>query len=270
MGAIHDGHLSLIKEAKKFCDIVVVSIFVNPTQFGPTEDLDRYPRTLTSDAELCTNEGADFIFAPSVSEVYPDKHYLRIQIEDLADTLCGASRPGHFNGVLQVVNKLLQIVGPHHAFFGQKDIQQFVLIDTMVREFNIPVALHAVPTVREPGGLALSSRNQYLNAEQRSLAPRLYSSISDIGQLIKSHTEFNDDSNRYTDTIDSITQAVSDHKKMLTAIGFKIDYLEVVDFKSLQPVKSLSGHDTYIVAIAAWLGNTRLIDNIIIEKRSRS
>lgn len=270
MGAIHEGHLTLIREARKSCDKVVVSIFVNPTQFGPTEDLDRYPRTLDADATLCLQEGVDYIFAPSVSEIYPGKQYLSIQIDSLADTLCGASRPGHFNGVLQVVNKLLQIVGPHHAYFGQKDIQQFVLIDTMVREFNIPVALHAVPTVREADGLALSSRNRYLDVQNRSLAPELFKSITELGRLLERLLEFNDGSDRYNEKSEHIFEAVSDHKKMLTAIGFKIDYLEVVDFKSLQPIKSLSGHDKFIVAIAAWLGNTRLIDNIIIENRAIS
>lgn len=270
MGAIHEGHLTLIREARKTCDIVVVTIFVNPTQFGPSEDLDRYPRTLEADSALCQQEGVDYIFAPSVSEIYPGKQYLSIQIEGLADTLCGASRPGHFNGVLQVVNKLLQIVGPHHAYFGQKDIQQFVLIATMVREFNIPVTLHAVPTVRESDGLALSSRNRYLDTDNRLLAPKLYKSISEIGMVLKSLLEFNDDSDRYNEKNERIFEAVSDHKKMLTAIGFKIDYLEVVDFKSLQPINNLSGHDKFIVAIAAWLGNTRLIDNIIIENRAIS
>lgn len=274
MGALHEGHLSLIREAKKHNDVVVVSIFVNPTQFGPNEDLDRYPRTLESDAELCKKEGVDFVFAPSANEMYPDKHHLNISIDALDDYLCGASRPGHFNGVLQVVNKLFQIVQPHKAYFGQKDIQQFVLIQTMVNEFNIPVELSAVPTVRESNGLALSSRNRYLSDKNREVAPELYKSIRSVaqvlsyglGNVVREGQEFNSANERYVTAMQSVRTEIDTQKERLTAFGFKIDYLEVVDFKSLQPVDSNLEHQRYIVAIAAWIGRTRLIDNIIVER----
>ena len=274
MGALHEGHLSLIREAKKHNDIVVVSIFVNPTQFGPTEDLDRYPRTLESDAELCRKEGVDFIFAPSANEMYPGKYHLNISIDVLDYYLCGASRPGHFNGVLQVVNKLFQIVQPHKAYFGQKDIQQFVLIQTMVNEFNIPVVLSAVPTVRESDGLALSSRNRYLSDANREVAPELFKSIRGVAQVLEDGLgsvvgegmEFNSASECYVIALQSLRTEIDTQKERLTAFGFKIDYLEVVDFKSLQPVESPLEHQRYIVAIAAWIGNTRLIDNIIVER----
>jgi len=274
MGALHEGHLSLIREAKKENDIVVVSIFVNPTQFGPNEDLDRYPRTLDSDAELCRKEGVDFVFAPSANEMYPGKHHLSISINSLDDHLCGASRPGHFNGVLQVVNKLFQIVQPHKAYFGQKDIQQFVLIQTMVNEFNIPVELYAVPTVRESDGLALSSRNRYLSDANRKVAPELFKSIRGVAQVLSDglggvvgeDAEFNSANERYFIALQSLRTEIDTHKERLTAFGFKIDYLEVVDFKSLQPVDSNLEHKRYIVAIAAWIGSTRLIDNIIVER----
>jgi len=274
MGALHDGHLALIREAKKHNEVVVVSIFVNPTQFGPNEDLDRYPRTFDSDAELCKKEGVDLIFAPSANEMYPTDHYLTISINSLDNHLCGASRPGHFNGVLQVVNKLLHIVQPHNAYFGQKDIQQFVLIQTMVREFNIPVLIHSVPTVREKDGLALSSRNRYLTHANREVAPELFQAIHSIGQVLNHQItscfgmdeEFNSSNERFADMLQVLDNEMSAQKERLTAFGFKIDYLEVVDFKSLQPVKSLHKHERYIVAIAAWIGNTRLIDNIIVER----
>jgi pantoate--beta-alanine ligase len=274
MGALHDGHLALIREAKKHNEVIVVSIFVNPTQFGPNEDLDRYPRTFDSDVELCEKEGVDLIFAPSSNEMYPTDHYLTISIHSLDNHLCGASRPGHFNGVLQVVNKLLHILQPHNAYFGQKDIQQFVLIQTMVREFNIPVSVHSVPTVREKDGLALSSRNRYLTQANREVAPELFQSIHSIGQVLNQQItssigmdqEFNSTTKRFTDTLQVLDNEVSAQKERLTAFGFKIDYLEVVDFKSLQPVDSNLEHKRYIVAIAAWIGSTRLIDNIIVER----
>lgn len=274
MGALHEGHLTLIREARSQNDVVVVSIFVNPTQFGPNEDLDRYPRTLESDAELCREAGVDVIFAPSAAEMYPGKHFLTISIADLDKNLCGASRPGHFNGVLQVVNKLFQITQPHQAYFGQKDIQQFVLIQTMVHEFNIPVELHAVPTVRESDGLALSSRNRYLSENDRRVAPELNRAIRGVAQMLTRGLgevagvglEFNQATERYFSVMQALRGEIKSQKERLTAIGFKIDYLEVVDFKSLQPVESIHEHEQFIVAIAAWLGSTRLIDNIIVKR----
>jgi pantoate--beta-alanine ligase len=277
MGALHEGHLKLIREAKSYCDMVVVSIFVNPTQFGPNEDLDKYPRTFESDAKMCENERVDILFAPSVAEMYPDTQYLQIQVHKLADTLCGATRPGHFNGVLQVVNKFFQIVQPDKAFFGQKDIQQFVLIQTMVNEFNIPVELHAIPTVRESDGLALSSRNRYLSDSDRQIAPVFYAQLQKVKieielnlseKLLKpeiTNLEFNQNLNRYMNSLKRVQERIQFHKDKLTEIGFKIDYLEVVDFKTLQPVKSSSTVDKLIIAGAVYIRKTRLIDNIIVE-----
>jgi pantoate--beta-alanine ligase len=275
MGALHDGHLTLIRHARKQNCVVVVTIFVNPTQFGPNEDLDRYPRTFDSDMAMCASEGVDVVFAPIATEIYPDTNYLSIRIDHLDSHLCGASRPGHFNGVLQIVNKLFQIVQPDHAYFGQKDIQQFVLIQTMVNEFNIPVELHPVPTVREFDGLAMSSRNRYLTKDQRQIAPELYETITDVAQMLERQllnrpaedVTLNANSLPYEETVHDLTTYIDNHKKRLTAIGFKIDYLEVVDFKSLQPVRSIHESDTIIIAIAAWVGSTRLIDNSIVQSK---
>lgn len=262
MGALHEGHLTLIREAKANCDITVVSIFVNPTQFGPNEDLDRYPRTLEADLAWCEKEGVDVVFCPDVQEMYPEKSYLSIQIDAMTNYLCGASRPGHFNGVLQVVNKFFQIVRPNHAFFGQKDIQQFVLIQTMVKEFNIDVELHRVSTVRESDGLALSSRNRYLSEEDRGKAPMLYeilgrieSKLLELGQTA---------GERSPQSTNELREAIGREQGLLEANGFKNDYLEVVEYETLQPVESLVIGSVYVVAIAAFLGNTRLIDNKIV------
>jgi pantoate--beta-alanine ligase len=275
MGALHEGHLTLIRHARKQNSLVVVTIFVNPTQFGPNEDLDRYPRTLDADMAMCAEEGVDVVFAPSATEMYPETNYLSIRIEKIDTHLCGASRPGHFNGVLQIVNKLFQIVQPDHAYFGQKDIQQFVLIQTMVNEFNIPVELHPVPTVRESDGLAMSSRNRYLTKDQRKLAPELFRTITDVAQMIEKQLQsgpaenvnLNANSPPIKDTGYDLITYIDNHKKRLTAIGFKIDYLEVVNFKSLQPITSIHESDTIIVAIAAWMGSTRLIDNSIVQSK---
>lgn len=253
MGALHQGHLSLIRQARNVCDFVVVSIFVNPTQFGPAEDLDKYPRPLDDDLFLCKNEGVDLVFVPEKNEIYPEHSYIRFQIDSLADHLCGASRPGHFNGVLQVVNKLFNIVRPDDAFFGQKDIQQFAIISAMVREFNIPVNLHRVATIREPDGLALSSRNRYLSDDERKIAPELYKTLENLAAHLESGIPK-----------EHLKSLLAAERSRLTAIGFKNDYLEVVDFKTLQPVDDVKIGNRYIIALAAFLGNTRLIDNIII------
>jgi pantoate--beta-alanine ligase len=256
MGALHDGHRSLIRRAREECDFVVVSIFVNPTQFGPNEDLDRYPRSLQNDLQICESEGVDMVFTPSAKEMYPDKSFIRIEINTLTKHLCGASRPGHFNGVLQVVNKLLQIVEPTEAYFGQKDIQQFTLIKQMVQEFNIRVHVHRVDTIREHDGLALSSRNRYLSDTDRKIAPELHRNLQRLHQI---YTE-----NAFTSRTE-IQKYLDDAKDRLGESGLKIDYLEVVESNTLQPVKSII-NATYIIAGAVYLGNTRLIDNIILER----
>jgi pantoate--beta-alanine ligase len=257
MGALHDGHRSLIRRAREECDFVVVSIFVNPTQFGPNEDLDRYPRTLEKDLEICEAEGVDLVFTPSAKEMYPDESFIRFEIDTLTKHLCGASRPGHFNGVLQVVNKFLQIVEPHDAYFGQKDIQQFMLIKRLVQEFNIRVTVQRVETIREHDGLALSSRNRYLSDADRKIAPELYRNLQLLHQIYTEKT--------FSDRLE-IQKQLHDASASLSASGLKIDYLEIVDSSTLQPVESISDNTTYIIAGAVFLGNTRLIDNIILER----
>lgn len=259
MGALHEGHIALIRKARKCCERVVVSIFVNPTQFGPGEDLERYPRTLETDLEICAREGVDFVFAPSAAEMYRSRQFLSIQIEALADHLCGATRAGHFNGVLQIVNKLFQIVHPAHAFFGQKDIQQFRLIETMVDEFNIPVVLHRVPTIREHDGLALSSRNRYLSPAERESAPALYRALQELSEGVLIREE--------GDRGDKIPKQIASARKKLEKAGFRIDYVSVVDYETLQPVGKMPENRQHIVAGAAWLGSTRLIDNILVTAR---
>jgi pantoate--beta-alanine ligase len=254
MGALHRGHLELIHEARRTCDVVVATIFVNPTQFGPSEDLSRYPRTMETDLQECRVAGVDLVFCPDVAEMYPDSDgpFILFGIARLADHLCGASRPGHFNGVLQVVNKLFNIVQPDHAWFGQKDIQQFILIETMVREFDIPVRVHRGLTVREVDGLALSSRNRYLNEAQRKAAPQLNQALQKIVTDVTTGGE-------------SVDSALEKAASALEASGFKIDYLIVSDYRTLHPVTFVIPGQRYIAAGAAWLGTTRLIDNEIFE-----
>lgn len=255
MGALHEGHLSLIAEARQVCDVVVTTIFVNPTQFGPNEDLDRYPRTLKQDLEACKEAGVDFVFTPETTELYPpEAQFLSIRIAELTDHLCGATRPGHFNGVLQIVNKLFNIVQPTDAWFGQKDIQQLILLETMVREFNIPVRIHRGKTIREADGLAMSSRNRYLSAQERAIAPQLYAEITSIRDYLKHGGDI---------TAEDLDRTLAAARYRLTEIGFKIDYLSIVDVRNLQPQQRVYSDRTYIIAVAAKIGNTRLIDNII-------
>jgi pantoate--beta-alanine ligase len=261
MGALHDGHISLIRAAKANCDLVVVSIFVNPTQFGPNEDLKTYPRPITEDVESCRKEGVDIVFSPEPEEMYPQKHHIQIKIDTLTNYLCGASRPGHFNGVLQVVNKLFQIVQPDVAFFGQKDIQQFVLVSRMVHEFNIPVEISMVKTIREADGLAMSSRNRYLSDDDRKLAPELYRSLANVHREI-TPLFVNDVVSASPNLLKNV---LSNEQNRLSAKGLKIDYLEVVDCETLQPLSVIEVGRKYIIAIAVFVGNTRLIDNIIVE-----
>lgn len=257
MGALHDGHIALIREARKSTDLVVVSIFVNPTQFGPNEDLDRYPRTIDDDLEICRSEGVDAVFTPSPNEMYPEKPRLRIEIDQMANHLCGASRAGHFSGVLQIVNKLFRIVNPTDAWFGQKDIQQFVLINQMVKEFNIPVTLHRASTIREPDGLALSSRNRYLSARNRSVAPFLHETLQKLHQHILTSAG--------VIGTEELARHIEALQNDLRNKGFKNDYLSVVRYNDLQPATEFHKNTTYIVAGAVFLGETRLIDNIVFE-----
>lgn len=251
MGALHEGHASLMRKAKTHCDVLVVSIFVNPTQFGPNEDFSRYPRTFEQDLETCQINGADFIFFPDVNEVYDKKSFITFSIDQLGDHLCGKSRPGHFNGVVQIVNKLFNIVKPDVALFGQKDMQQFRILEQMVKEFNHELKIIMGETVRAADGLALSSRNRYLSKEERMIAPALYQTLLRVRDQIVGGIK----------PSEAIAQSINDFEQS----GVKTDYLEIVDYDSLQPAEHVSLGMTYVIAGAIFLGKTRLIDNVIFK-----
>ncbi|WP_069131120.1 pantoate--beta-alanine ligase [Rhodohalobacter halophilus] len=252
MGALHEGHLSLIRLAKKHADVIVASIFVNPEQFGPNEDFDSYPRELEADLNKCEDEGVAIVFAPNRDDVYDKKKYIRIEVDELNRHMCGGSRPGFFEGILLIVNKLFNIISPDVAVFGQKDIQQFQIVSQMVREFNHDIELVMAPIERANDGLALSSRNKYLSDEEREIAPGLYRALTYVERQIKSGVE-------------TPSLLLKHQKSELEAKGFKIDYLNVFDKKTLRPVNALKEGGEYILAGAAWLGKTRLIDNFLIE-----
>ena len=250
MGALHEGHLSLVRAAYAACDLVAASIFVNPTQFGPNEDLEKYPRSFERDRELLKNEGVQMLFAPSVEQMYPAGAVTWVTVEELSSKLDGRSRPGHFRGVTTVVAKLFHIVDPDAAFFGQKDAAQVAIIRRMVRDLNLPVQIVVCPIVREPDGLAMSSRNAYLDAEQRKQALVLHRSLSRVKELV-----------------DAGEMAAS----KLASVGgeeftrepsVRLDYFEIVNPDTLDPVGDVSGGA--LVAVAAYVGGTRLIDNLLI------
>jgi len=251
MGYLHKGHLSLVQKAKEENDIVVVSIFVNPTQFGPNEDYNRYPRDLERDLRLLNPFNVDYIFNPSVEEMYPAYYSVYVDETEMSKYLCGARRPGHFRGVCTVVTKLFNIVRPTRAYFGQKDAQQFRILRRMVENLNMDVEMVEMPIVREPDGLAMSSRNVYLSDEERREAPRLYKSLLEAKRLI-------DGGERDVQKIKGEIQRVLNHPLL------KIDYVEIVDEKTLIPVDRIEGD--VIVAIAVFFGKARLIDNVIIKK----
>ena len=250
MGALHEGHLSLVRAAKSACDVVAVSIFVNPLQFGPTEDLAKYPRTFERDSGLLENEAVDFIFAPTPAEMYPAGAVTYVTVEGLSDKLCGRSRPGHFRGVTTVVAKLFHIVEPDAAFFGQKDAAQSTIIRRMVQDLNLPIEIVVCPIVREPDGLAMSSRNAYLTPQERKSALVLHRSLTEI-------------KNRFDLGERSTAKLIAAGKQLLSReAGVRLDYLEIVDPSTLDPVTLL--HRPALVAVAAIVGNTRLIDNIVL------
>lgn len=252
MGALHEGHLSLIRLAAEHADEVVVSIYVNPTQFGPDEDFEEYPRTLRDDIEQCEALGVSAVFAPVDAVMYDDESFLDIQIDTLNRYMDGGSRPGFFEGIVQVVNKFFNIIEPDVAVFGQKDIQQFRILQRMVTEFRHPVKLIRGPIVRANDGLALSSRNSYLDEEQRSIAPGLYRSLAYLKKQLEGGVKNLDLLLRHQET-------------ELEAKGFEIDYLNVFCFDRMAPVKELKNGNKYILAGAVYLGETRLIDNMIVE-----
>ena len=248
MGALHDGHRALMRLARAAADVVVVTIFVNPLQFGPAEDLAKYPRTLEADLVACEAEGVDLVFTPTPEVVYPDEPLVRVTAGALGEVLCGASRPGHFDGVLTVVSKLLHLTRPDVAFFGEKDAQQLALIRRMVRDLDFPVEVVGVPTVREPDGLALSSRNVYLSPEQRVTALALSRALR------AGHAAGADG----PEAVTNAARAVLDAEP-----GLRLDYLDLVDPDTLAPLDR--SHDAGLLAVAAWVGSTRLIDNVTIR-----
>ncbi|WP_448378324.1 pantoate--beta-alanine ligase [Fervidobacterium sp.] len=250
MGYLHKGHLSLVEAARKENDVVVVSIFVNPTQFGPNEDYNRYPRDLERDLRLLEPLGVDYVFNPSVEEMYPAMYSTYVEEVELSKYLCGASRPGHFRGVCTVVTKLFNIVKPTKAYFGQKDAQQFRVLRRMVRDLNMDVEMIEMPIVREEDGLAMSSRNVYLNPEERKEATRLYKSLLKAKELIES-------GERDVQKIKSEMLKILDHPLL------RVDYVEIVDEETLRPVEKIERKA--IVALAVFIGKARLIDNMIFE-----
>ena len=252
MGALHVGHVSLIERAGRECDFVVVSIFVNPTQFCAGEDFEKYPRPIEADLEICEKAGVDVVFNPSPGVMYGGEGLTWVTVEKLTEGLCGASRPGHFRGVTTVCAKLFNIVLPDAAYFGQKDAQQVIVIKRMVADLNMPLEIVVCPTVREPDGLAVSSRNKYLSDQERKEATKIYESLAKCVEM------------REAGVIDA-RQIVAGMREILEQIsGGDIHYVEIVDAETLEKVGEIKGG--VLVALAVNLGPARLIDNIIIEK----
>lgn len=251
MGALHEGHASLIRAARAETGFVVVSLFVNPTQFGPHEDLDRYPRTFEADKKLCACEGADLLFAPSVEKMYPPGFRTFVEVTGLQDGLCGHARPGHFRGVATIVLKLFNIVNPDVSYFGQKDAQQARLIQQMAKDLHLPVKVKVCPTVREADGLALSSRNRYLSAAERQEAIMLFQALTEAQTVIRS-------GETRPNVIRQLMEA-----RIAKASHACIDYVSIVDADSLEPVEQLKG--LVLLALAVRFGQTRLIDNLVVE-----
>ena len=248
MGALHLGHLSLVRAARAACDRVIVTIFVNPVQFDNPADLAKYPRTEDGDAALLATVGVDAIFAPGPDQVYPKGFATKITVAGLSDPLEGTHRPGHFDGVATVVAKLFGMTQASHAFFGEKDWQQLAVVRRLVADLNLPVQIIGCATVREADGLAMSSRNAYLSAEERGLAPRLYAVISELAERVAAGAD--------------IVSSIANAKLKIKNAGFhKIDYVEVRDAESLAPVEDKPDRPLRILA-AVWLGKTRLIDNV--------
>ncbi|MDQ1329618.1 MAG: Pantothenate synthetase [Candidatus Poribacteria bacterium] len=250
MGAFHEGHISLMRSARIENDLVVTSIFVNPTQFGPKEDFNAYPRDLESDSKLASKVGVDVIFAPTVNDMYPNGYATFVNVDRITEKLCGASRPGHFRGVTTVVAKLFNIIRPHKAYFGQKDAQQCIVIKRMTEDLNFDIDIVIMPTIRETDGLAMSSRNKYLNVQERQSALVLSKSLSMAQDMIKSGQ---------TNALDILHNM----KQMIDAEPLaKIDYISIVDGETLDDIREIKANT--LIALAVFIGKTRLIDNIII------
>jgi len=251
MGALHEGHLSLIRRSRKQCSFTTVSIYVNPTQFGPAEDLQEYPRAFDEDCAAAEKEGVDLIWAPTDEQMYPDRFSTFVMVEKLTETMCGHSRPGHFRGVATVVAKLFNQVRPDVAYFGQKDAQQFFVIKRMTRDLDFPVQVEMLPVVRDQDGLALSSRNRYFSQPERQQAPCFYRALQEAGRLIEA-------GERSAETL---------RRAMIEVINVynlaRIDYVNIVDTEDLANVETLKGE--VLLAVAGYIGSTRLIDNEIVQ-----
>jgi pantoate--beta-alanine ligase len=254
MGALHDGHLSLVREARRMCDIVVVSVFVNPTQFGLDEDFARYPRDLTKDAALLTDYNVDYIFAPSIEEIYPKDFSTYVTVGGLSEQLEGAARPGHFRGVATVVTVLLNIVRPDFTFFGQKDAQQTIIIKRLVRDLAFETEIVVLPTVREESGLALSSRNAYLSEEEKRAAVILYRALTRAKEMYKAGERSG------SRMAEAVRAAVA--KEPLA----RLDYVSITDADTLENLEKLDDRPV-LIALAVHLGKTRLIDNLVLNRR---
>jgi pantoate--beta-alanine ligase len=253
MGALHAGHMSLMQRARQTSDTVVATVFVNPIQFGPSEDFDKYPRDLAVDAELCMSRGVDYLFAPLIDEIYPEDFATYVVVEGLSEKLCGASREGHFRGVTTVVTKLLNVVHPHFAFFGRKDAQQAIIIKRMVRDLSIDSEIVVCPTQRDDDGLALSSRNAYLSYDERQAATVLFKSLEKAQVLYGS-------GERDTETIRSAMEAIITAEPLA-----RIDYVSIVDTGDLEPIPTIEDDTTVLIAVAVYIGKTRLIDNVVLN-----
>jgi len=253
MGALHEGHASLIARAKRECSPVIASIFVNPKQFGPNEDFGKYPRTFASDCEKLQHAGVDALFAPEATELYPEGFSTYVHVEGLSEKFEGRSRPGHFRGVSTVVLKLLEIVQPHRAYFGRKDAQQARLITQMARDLNLDSEIAVCPIVREPDGLALSSRNVYLNLEERSAATVLYRALEAARQELEAGN------------LDALHLKATLQRKLDSEPLAAVDYAEVVDAESFEPAPRVNR--ACYVLLAVFVGKTRLIDNLYVERK---
>lgn len=253
MGALHDGHVSLIRRAKSECEFVVATIFVNPTQFGPNEDFSKYPRTLESDLQMCRDAGASLVFTPQTTDMYSPDAETIVRVTRLSTVLEGAHRPGHFDGVTTVVSKLFLITDPDKAYFGQKDFQQQLIIRRMVTDLNFPVEIVTCPIIREPDGLAMSSRNRYLSSEERRTAAQLYQSLL-LGETLAKETQ-----------LEPAEISARMHQHLEAAGGIQVQYAILANTSSLEPLSSRNGHSQAVGLIAARVGTTRLIDNLIIS-----
>jgi pantoate--beta-alanine ligase len=253
MGALHEGHLSLVREARRMCDVVVVSVFVNPTQFGPGEDFEHYPRDLTKDTALLTDYNVDYIFAPPVEEMYPKGFSTYVNVEGLSEPLEGASRPGHFRGVATVVTILLNTIRPDFAFFGQKDAQQALVIRRLVKDLALDTEIVILPIVREDSGLAISSRNLYLTQYEQKSATILHKA------LVQAKQAFKDGERNASRITELIRQMVESEPRA------RLDYVTIADAETLEKLERVDDRPT-LIALAAYVGKTRLIDNLILNK----